>query len=466
LWREAAEFHDQSGLHRESLHDDLAEAAALPEAKRKLENNLADLRNIRTSDLEAGERELREWRERLATWKTERDGLLQSGRRQRMGQVADNLLRLGQAAESARDQVKAVRDAEDVSSHLARIEELRVQFTSEFPVQTVAADRIQAMWREAETAAKVLRSELVFERKDLARVHDPQFADLDPESDTNESYESRRRRITGAHVPEYEKKAVEEEQNWQQLFREQVLEKLRERLLMVENLMDLLRTALDKPIGNNRYRIVARANRDVEFELYRRLLDLSATVRGDEMLFATADHEIREAVERIFRAITSETGAGGAEAERFLDYRNYHDYDIEVANVNDPNARAYSVNRAAGKSSGGENQTPYFVAILASYLRAYRRHETRRKDPSLALVPIDEAFSKLSGDRIRDCIRALHTLDLQGVFSMSTGNIPYAVDQCDQVIAIHKQEKTVGRKTVIRNVAVSLTRAEAMERFA
>jgi hypothetical protein len=49
---------------------------------------------------------------------------------------------------------------------------------------------------------------------------------------------------------------------------------------------------------------------------------------------------------------------------------------------------------------------------------------------------------------------------------MSTGNIPYAVDQCDQVIAIHKQEKTVGRKTVIRNVAVSLTRAEAMERFA
>jgi uncharacterized protein YPO0396 len=133
--------------------------------------------------------------------------------------------------------------------------------------------------------------------------------------------------------------------------------------------------------------------------------------------------------------------------------------------VNDPDARAYSVNRAAGKSSGGENQTPYFVAILASYLRAYRRHETRRKEPSLALVPIDEAFSKLSGDRIRDCIRALHTLDLQGVFSMSTGNIPYAVDQCDQVIAIHKQEKTAGRRTEIRNVAVSLTRAEALEKF-
>ena len=35
-------------------------------------------------------------------------------------------------AEAARDQVKAVRDAEDVSAHLARIEELRAQFTTEF----------------------------------------------------------------------------------------------------------------------------------------------------------------------------------------------------------------------------------------------------------------------------------------------------------------------------------------------
>jgi energy-coupling factor transporter ATP-binding protein EcfA2 len=465
LWREATEFHDQSGLHRESLHDDLAEAAGLPELQKKLENNLADLRSIRTADLEAREAELREWRERLATWRRERDGLLQSGNRQRMGQIADNLRRLQEALESAQDQVKTVRDAEDVSPHLARIEELRERFRAEFPVRTVAADRLQTLWREAEVTARVARTELVAERRDLARVHDPQFSDLDPEATENATYEARRARIAQAHIPEYEQKAVTEERNWQQLFREQVLEKLRERLLMVENLMTLLRTALDKPIGNNRYRIVARQNRDGEFDLYRRLLDLSATVRGDEMLFATADGEIREAVERIFRAITAETGTGGAEAERFLDYRNYHDYDIEVANVNDPDARAYSVNRAAGKSSGGENQTPYFVAILASYLRAYRRHETRRKEPALALVPIDEAFSKLSGDRIRDCIRALHTLDLQGVFSMSTGNIPYAVDQCDQVIAIHKQEKTAGRRTEIRNVAVSLTRAEALEKF-
>jgi hypothetical protein len=52
--------------------------------------------------------------------------------------------------------------------------------------------------------------------------------------------------------------------------------------------------------------------------------------------------------------------------------------------------------------SGGENQSPYFVAILASYLRAYKRHERRWNDPSLALVPIDEALrarTVFDGDR-------------------------------------------------------------------
>ena len=87
------------------------------------------------------------------------------------------------------------------------------------------------------------------------------------------------------------------------------------------------------------------------------------------------------------------------------------------------------------------------------------------RDPSLALVPIDEAFSKLSGDCIRDCMDALEKLELQGVLSMSTGNIPYAIDHCDQVVAVHKQVTTSGKKKQVRNVAVTLTREAAYERF-
>jgi len=78
--------------------------------------------------------------------------------------------------------------------------------------------------------------------------------------------------------------------------------------------------------------------------------------------------------------------------------------------------------------------------------------------PTLALVPIDEAFSKLSGERIADCIEALQQLDLQGVFSMSTGNIPYAFEKCDHLIVVSKEERRIGRKLKVRNIAVSIAR--------
>jgi uncharacterized protein YPO0396 len=131
---------------------------------------------------------------------------------------------------------------------------------------------------------------------------------------------------------------------------------------------------------------------------------------------------------------------------------------VEDTSVPPDQRRPISVDKQSGKFSGGENQSPYFIAILASYLRAYRRHDRYRDAPTLALVPIDEAFSKLSGERISDCIAALGQLDLQGVFSMSTGNIPYAFEQCDHLLVVSKDERRVGRKLKVRNVAVSIAR--------
>ena len=41
---------------------------------------------------------------------------------------------------------------------------------------------------------------------------------------------------------------------------------------------------------------------------------------------------------------------------------------------------------------------------------------------------------------------------------MSTGNIPYAFEQCDHLLVVSKDERRVGRKLKVRNVAVSIAR--------
>ncbi len=463
-WRQVQQALEEYRLASDNLHDDLAETVQLPVLEARKASIRAELDRIQSGDLAAKERELEQAQQHLNLLQFESDGLKASPRRYELQSLTGRLTQLESELIGRTTRFNEVRDTEDVSAHLPKVDTLRKSMLGEFPRLDAAADRFQDRHQEARRLSEVRWAELVAQRRALAAHPDfgAKYGDFDPEAPSNRLYNERLYQIRGAQIREYEEKAATEERNWQELFREQVLEKLRERLLMVENLMDLLKTALDKPIGNNRYTIRASLNRDGEFDFYRRLLDISAVAR-DGSLFATADGDVRSGVERIFRSLTGD--GVGRDAEQFLDYRNYFDYDILVTNDRDPEARPYSVNRQAGKSSGGENQTPYFIAILASYLRAYRRHETRRKEPSLAIVPIDEAFSKLSGERIRDCISALKHLELQGVFSMSTGNIPYAIDHCDQVIAVHKREQTKGRKTSIRNVAASLTRVEALERF-
>jgi hypothetical protein len=466
-WRAAQSFAEDTKLHSETIHDDLAEAERLPELQEQFESNLTTLNSIRSTDLETRQRDLNKAANELMNNERARDQIIGSKRRH----VLETLQTQSKDAKAEFDlleeRFRQIAAEEDVWIHAKRLEELRAEIRTAFPAKDAAADDCHTRHNRLRTEEATKRVELVAERKALAAspaygTHYPP-TDYIVESPDNSAYDKRLARIGQGDIPTYEEKAKREELNWQQLFRVQVLEKLREKLLEVENLMGLLENQLKEPIGFNRYRVKAVPNRNGEYEQYRKLIDAAAYAREGELLFASADTEVRELIEKLFDELVQSLESKRALA--FLDYRNYYDYDMLVEDIREPDQPPSSLNRHSGMFSGGENQAPYFIAILACYLRAYRRHERRRRDPSLALVPIDEAFSKLSGDCIRDCMDGLEKLELQGLFSMSTGNIPYAIDDCDQIIAVHKQVTTNGKKKQIRNVAVTLTREAAFERF-
>ncbi len=465
--RAAQTFATDTKLESENIHEELAEAERLPELQQRFDSNLSNLKRIRSADLDEKQRELNSATNTLTEKETERDNIIGSNRRHALATLQSQREEAKAEFDRRDEKFKLVAAEEGVWIHAKRLEESRAEIATAFPANDAAADECYGRHTQFHTEAATKRVELVAERKALASnadygTHYPP-PDYDPESTSNTAYEKRLARIREAEVPSYEEKAKREELNWQQLFRVQVLEKLRKKLLGVENLMALLEGELKEPVGYNRYRIKAIPNRDEEYELYRKLIDASAYARDGELLFASADAEVRELVEKLFNELIEPKET--ARTLAFLDYRNYCEYDMLVEDIRESDQPPSSLNRHSGMFSGGENQAPFFVAILACYLRAYRRYERRRRDPSLALVPIDEAFSKLSGDCIRDCMDALEKLELQGVLSMSTGNIPYAIDYCDQVIAVHKQVTTNGKKKQVRNVAVTLTREAAYERF-
>ncbi len=437
-----------------SLYKQLAETAALPPLEAQLEANITQLNTIDRARFDEAEQQRRDFIAELKVWEAEQRDLLKDQKQTAIKQTEALLVEADRNATFSRDNFERIRNERDYSPWTARLEELRAQMLERFPALDVAARRFDHQATEARHDADVCRTELLGERRLFAQRF-PKFDDLPVEAVENDAYARLLAKIDDSDIPSYEHKARDERQKWEGLFRTQILEKLRAALGEVKNIISLLNTALGKPIGTNRYFIQHIANPD--YRIYHDMID-AVGAAGSDLFASISDAPLREAIGRFLDLLVN--APDSLEAGRLLDYRQYYEYDMLVEDTAQPadQRRRISVDKQSGKFSGGENQSPYFIAILASYLRAYRRQERYETAPTLALVPIDEAFSKLSGERIADCIRALGQLDLQGVFSMSTGNIPYAFEQCDHLLVVSKDERRVGRKLKVRNVAVSIAR--------
>lgn len=461
LLEEAEATYRREKLDSPSLGAKLANLSQLEDYEIRLQENIERLKVIEGSNFEAKEAELRDLEHELGSIDTKLKSLRKSEIKVELGRVQGQLSDSEEQLERATMELSRYRaEGPNLDKHKKRHEELTQRIITEFPAIDIAVAQSLRLERVAAERAITSWSSVIEGRKELAREF-PIYNEFSPEEANNNVWEERLKRIESSEIPAYEKKAQREETNWQEIFRKQVLIKLRSALMRVDLTLKLLNKQLKKPIGNHLYQIRKRSNPD--YKVYQLLIDNSMVDEEDSLFFDSVDEESRLEIERIFTALVEDPN--NAEALNFLDYRNYYDYDMSVMDISDPDARETSVDRQSGKFSGGESQSPYFIAILACYLRAFHRYDQRDNEPSIGIVPIDEAFSKLSGERIRDCIEALKSLGLQGVFSMSSGNIPYAMDLCDQTMVVSKKETKKDKRVFIRNIAVSLTREEAMRKL-
>jgi uncharacterized protein YPO0396 len=434
-----------------NLSDELASVRQLPGLQTELKDNIAKLKTIDRAKFDELATQQTKLEAELKKMEDEQRVLDRSEKRAELRQIEKQIAVQRNTVTSLAKKFDQISNEVDVSPWLKRLDELRSEVLGQFPVKDAAASRFNDQFHELSTQAIGTWEQLKAKRRELAMAHS-KFDELPIETEANDAHDKQLVKLEQSDIPDYRGKAERERKNWEHLFRTQILEKLHNALNEVVNLVTLLNTSLKKrPIGTNTYELRYWRNRD--YQLYHDLLQASAIAREDDLFFAYAEPRFRDAIAHFLKTLTEQPDS--AEAGRLLDYRHYYEYDMEVVEAD---GRKTSVDRHSGKFSGGENQSPYFIAILASYLRAYRRYSSRKPEPSLGLVPIDEAFSKLSGERIKDCITALKAFDLQGVFSMSTGNIPYAFEHCDWLVVVSKDERRLGKRTEIRNTPVSLAR--------
>ena len=196
--------------------------------------------------------------------------------------------------------------------------------------------------------------------------------------------------------------------------------------------------------GEEVYRFELEPSRDPQLAaFYQVIVDKGNQQMTDsdslDNIAATADpayeRQVDELMEKIMADVDENTRArqegrsGGATLSDYVDYRTYLDYDIKVTN-RVTGQQAY-LSRVSRDSSGGENQAPFYVAICASLLQIYQKSEN-----SIRLVLLDEAFSKMTSDRIRPMMELFRRLQLQvmliSTVEKSTAIQPY----CDITYSI------------------------------
>lgn len=248
------------------------------------------------------------------------------------------------------------------------------------------------------------------------------------------AFEETLSRLERSELPEYQERIARARQDAEKEFREHFIAKLSEYILEArESFREINTTLRELSFGHDQYSFTLEERPDRRGQI--KIVQKAAEITGyDGGLFEQiVDPDERRETERLFENIIK-ADLDSAEMRSICDYRTYFTYDIRMKDTRsiDPatgKAVELSLSRVIREKSGGESQTPYYVAIAASFYRFFKD----KKESTARFVLFDEAFDKLDDERIGKVINFFSNLDIQLMVAVPPGKIEAIAPLMDQV---------------------------------
>lgn len=140
------------------------------------------------------------------------------------------------------------------------------------------------------------------------------------------------------------------------------------------------------------------------------------------------DEKYHSEMEDLFSKLTESDIQGDAILKEYTDYRGYLDYDIEVIS----NGKTQLFSKIYGEKSGGETQTPYYVAIAASFAQMYSLGESTR------IIMLDEAFDKMDDERIGSMMQFFKEQHFQVILATPPAKMEVIGEYVDNVFVVFR----------------------------
>ncbi|MBK1717132.1 SbcC/MukB-like Walker B domain-containing protein [Thiocystis violacea] len=235
-------------------------------------------------------------------------------------------------------------------------------------------------------------------------------------------------------------------------FRADFVGKLQENLKRLEDQrVELNRNLRHRPFHGQYYSFVKHPEPDLRQVLDWVLAWSPEQGRDVGGLFDAADdpnHPHREAIRRIrdllMEAASTEGRASGWD-ERLADYRQYYHFDVRMSDKADGGGNPELLSRRLSKGSGGEHQSPFYVAIGAALAAAYRIERQPDGGPrgGIALAVFDEAFSKLDLQNTVSALGFLTELGLQVILAAPDEKYGQIAENVDTIVNVYRDGGSV-----------------------
>lgn len=283
-------------------------------------------------------------------------------------------------------------------------------------------------------------SQLVKLRKDYIRDYRLSY---DAETTDNKVYDQELLDMRDVKLPQYQVAITDAYNKATKQFKDDFINKLKTAIETVEAQIEELNVALSaSTFGNDSYRFIVRPSQ--EYRRYYDMIkdDLLLEVGEDDSAFVTKYEEV---MNDLFRQIVDVGDRGDrqsavlANVEKFTDYRSYLEFDLIVRNRDGVEQR---LSKTLRKKSGGETQTPFYIAVLASFAQLYRVNDKGELGNSFRLIVFDEAFSKMDRGRIKESIRLLRKFGLQAILSAPSDKIADISELVDETLVVLHDKNT------------------------
>ncbi len=267
---------------------------------------------------------------------------------------------------------------------------------------------------------------------------------------TNAEFDKEHSRISEIELPAFAQRITKAKETAMESFRNDFVNKLKSHIQSVLEQIRELNRALGKArFGNNTYRFECKPDPDY-IEYYNMIMDAE---EGETLLSYDFQQKYKDTIDNLFSQleVIDRTDLAAAQAvDRLSRYSTYLSFDLLSMDANGITER---LSRTINAKSGGEIQTPFYVAMLASFAQLYKVSDTRdQTDNTMRLILFDEAFNKMDPERISESIVMLRKFGLQAIICSPSDKAGDISPLCDRTLLVDKQADGNGgyRSTVIR----------------